>query len=109
LTSRNVAVSAFEDRYVNPYVQNFNLEIQRDLMHNTTLEIQYLGNKSTKLFDAVPLNQWQSNTNPEFLQAFRTTAQGGDAPLFDRMLNGLNVTGFGVVDGVARTGSAALR
>src|SRR5262249_50511880 len=85
LTSRNVAISAFEDRYVNPYVQNFNLEIQRDLMHNTTLEVQYLGNKSTKLFDAVPLNQWQAYTNAEFLQAFKTTAQGGDAPLFDRM------------------------
>ena len=71
--------------------------------------MRYVGNKSTKLYDAVPLNQWQANTNPEFLQAFKTTIQGGDAPLFDRMLMGLNVTGFGVVDGVTRTGSAALR
>jgi hypothetical protein len=74
-----------------------------------TLEVRYVGNKSTKLYDAVPLNQWQAPTNPEFLQAFKITQQGGDAPLFDRMLMGLNVTGFGVVDGVTRTGSAALR
>src|SRR5262245_42474696 len=109
LTARNVAISTFEDHYVAPYVQNFNLEIQRDLGRNMTLEVRYVGNKSTKLYDAVPLNQWQATSNPEFLQAFKTTIQGGDAPLFDRMLMGLNVTGFGVVDGVTRTGSAALR
>ena len=109
LTARNVAISAFENHYVNPYVQNFNVEIQRDLVKNTTLEVRYVGNKSTKLYDAVALNQWQAPTNAEFLQAFKVTQQGGDAPLFDRMLMGLNVTGFGVVDGVTRTGSAALR
>ena len=109
LTARNVAISTFEDHYVSPYVQNFNVEVQRDLGRRMTLEVRYVGNKSTKLYDAVPLNQWQANTNAEFLQAFKTTVQGGDAPLFDRMLNGLNVTGFGVVDGTTRTGSAALR
>ncbi len=109
LTARNVAISTFEDHYVNPYVQNFNLEIQRDLVRNTTLEVSYVANKSTKLYDAVALNQWQASSNPDFLQAFKITQQGGDAPLFDRMLMGLNVTGFGVVDGVTRTGSAALR
>src|SRR5262249_4523962 len=110
LTARNVAISGFEDRYTNPYVQNYNVEIQRDLGRNLTLEVSYVSNKSTKLFDAVPLNQWQVNTaNPEFLDAFKLTQQGGDAPLFNRMLNGLNVTGFGVVDGTTRTGSAALR
>src|SRR5207249_443014 len=64
LTGRNVAVSTYEDHYVNPYVQVFNLEIQRDLVRNTTLEVRYVGSKSTKLYDAVALNQWQAPTNP---------------------------------------------
>jgi len=109
LTARNVAISGFEDHYTNPYVQNYNVEIQRQLGRGMTLEVSYVSNKSTKLFDAVALNQWQANTNAEFLDAFKVTQQGGNAPLFDRMLMGLNVTGFGVVDGTTRTGSAALR
>ena len=80
LTARNVAISAFEDKYVNPYVQNFNLEIQRDLVRNLTLEVRYVGSKSTKLYDAIPLNQWQAIDNPEFLHAFKITQSGGNAP-----------------------------
>jgi len=109
LTARNVAISAYEDRYVNPYVQNFNLEIQRDLARNLTLEMRYVGSKGTRLYDAIPLNQWRAVDNPEFIDAFRITQSGGNAALFNRMLMGLNVTGFGVVDGISRTGSAALR
>lgn len=109
LTDRNVAVSLYEDKYVNPYVQNFNVEVQRDLAKNTTLELRYAGNKSTKLYDQIPLNQWQAPSSPTFLEAFKITQQGGNADLFNQMLLGLNVTGYGVVDGVTRTGSAALR
>jgi len=109
LTARNVAISGYESDYVNPYVQNFNLELQRDLARNLILEVRYVGSKGTKLYDAIPLNQWQAPTNPAFLEAFKITQAGGNAALFNQMLLGLNVTGYGVVDGVNRTGSAALR
>ena len=109
LNARNIAISLYEDEYVNPYVQNFNVELQRSLARNLTLDVRYVGSKGTRLYDEIPLNQWQAPSNPEFVEAFRITQTGGDAALFNRMLMGLNVTGFGVVDGVTRTGSAALR
>src|SRR6185295_5218529 len=109
LTARNIAISLYEDEYVNPYVQSFNVEIQREMPRNLTLEVRYVGSKGTKLYDEIPLNQWQASSSPDFVEAFRITQSGGNAALFDRMLLGLNVTGFGVVDGVTRRGSAALR
>jgi len=109
LNARNIAIALYEDEYVNPYVQNFNLEVQRDLAKSLTLEVRYVGSKGTKLYDEIPMNQWQANSNPDFVEAFKITQAGGNAALFDRMLMGLNVTGFGVVDGVTRRGSAALR
>jgi hypothetical protein len=109
LTARNVNIAAYERHYVNPYVQNFNLELQRDLGGNMMLDLRYIGSKGTKLYTQVPLNQIALTRNPEFLEAIRITQAGGNAALFDRMLMGLNVTGFGVVDGVVRTGSAAMR
>src|SRR5207247_11411447 len=44
-----------------------------------------------------------------FLDAFNTTRAGGNAKLFDDMLQGLNIPGAGVVNGTTVTGSAALR
>jgi hypothetical protein len=109
LTARNVSIAAYERKFVNPYVQNFNLELQRDLGWNMTLDLEYVGSKGTKLYTEVPINQITLIRNPDFLEAIRLTQAGGSSPLFDRMLMGLNVTGFGVVDGVTRTGSAAFR
>jgi len=109
LTARNVGISAYEQNYIAPYVQNFNLELQREIGRNLTLDLRYIGSKGTKLYTEVPLNQIQLAQLPEFVDAVRITQTGGNAALFDRMLMGLNVTGFGVVDGVVRTGSQAMR
>jgi hypothetical protein len=35
----------------NPYLQQWNLSIQRQLTHNTTLDVNYIGNKGTHLLD----------------------------------------------------------
>src|SRR5262249_20582605 len=43
------------------------------------------------------------------LDAFRVTQQGGNAPLFDRMLLGFFFQGLGTVNGRTVTGSQALR
>jgi len=42
------------------------------------------------------------------LEAFNITRTGGNAPLFDKMLNGLNL-GLGPINGTTVTGSASLR
>jgi hypothetical protein len=110
LNARNVSIAVYERAYVNPYVQNFNVEVQRELASNLTLEVRYIGSKGTKLYTEFSRNDIDmTRNNPEFLEAVRITQAGGNAPLFDRMLMGLNVAGFGVVDGTTRTGSAAFR
>ena len=103
----NVMQGAEPDR-VSPYIQNFNFEIQRELPGNMSLSVAYVGTKGTKLWNARPLN-FVDIFATGFLEAFNTTRAGGNAPLFDRMLRGLNIPGAGVVNGTTVTGSAALR
>jgi len=102
------AVAAAVPNRVAPYTQNYNLELQRELARDLTLSVGYVGTKSTKLWNATPLNTVEIFNNG-FLDAFNTTRAGGNAKLFDDMLRGLNIPGAGVVNGTTVTGSAALR
>jgi hypothetical protein len=107
LTERTQTLNAWDSNTVSPYVQNFNFEIQRELATNLTVEARYIGSKGTKLFGGIPLN----NVNifeSGILEAFNNTRAGGNAPLFDKMLNGLNL-GLGPINGTTVTGSASLR
>jgi hypothetical protein len=108
VTDRTLAILGFDTNRVTPYVQAWNVEVQRELVQNLTLEMRYVGTKGTKLFGVVPINDANIFENG-ILEAFNITRAGGNAPLFDRMLGGLNVTGAGVVNGVTVTGSQALR
>ena len=96
----------FDDNRVNPYVQNFNLEIQRELANNLTFEARYIGSKGTHLYGGLSINDVNIYENG-ILNAFNLTRAGLDAPLFDTMLKGLNL-GSGVI-GTTVSGSAALR
>lgn len=102
---------AFDNNLVNPYIQNFNLEIQRELMPNLTLEVRYIGTKGTKLYPggfSINVNTPNVIENG-ILDAFVMTRSGGNAPLFDQMFRGINFPGAGVVNGTTLTGSQALR
>jgi hypothetical protein len=108
-------VLAFADNRTNPYIQNFNFEIQRELAKNLTLEVRYVGSKGTRLYGGLSLNEVNYRDNG-ILDAFNLTRTGGNAQLFDQMLKGITLNpgtaaanGQGVVDGVTLTGSAALR
>jgi hypothetical protein len=92
----------------NPYIQNYNFGIQRQLAADWTLDVGYVGTKGTRLYGAYNLNNVELLKNG-FLDAFNITRAGGDARLFDDMLRGLNIPGAGVVNGTTITGSAALR
>jgi len=107
LTDRQQTIQGFEDSRVNPYVQNWNLEIQRELAKNLTFEARYVGSKATKLWAPFPINDVNIFQNG-ILNAYNITRAGGDAPLFDQMLRGLNL-GSGIVNGTSVTGSASLR
>jgi Carboxypeptidase regulatory-like domain len=59
-----------------PYVQQWNLSIQREIGWNSEITLSYVGNKGTKLYRAIDLNQVQINGNG-FLQAFNAARQNG--------------------------------
>jgi hypothetical protein len=101
------ATYAWDPNLVNPYIQNFNVELQRELMSNLTLEIRYVGTKGTKLYSTIDLNSPNTIENG-ILDAFRLTAAGLDAPLFNSMLQGFNLS-LGPINGSSVTGSASLR
>src|SRR5439155_1301386 len=103
---RSNPLLGFDDHRVNPYIQNFNLEIQRELARNLTFEARYVGSKGTHLYGGISINDVNIQENG-ILNAFNMTRAGLDAPLFDQMLNGLNL-GSGVI-GTAVSGSASLR
>ena len=104
LTSRTQELHTPADNRTTPYIQSFNISIQHELMPRLNLEVSYQGNKGTKLFSNIELNTENVLTNG-ILDAFNVTRAGGTSPLFDRMLNGLNIPGVGVVNGTTLTGS----
>jgi hypothetical protein len=53
--SQFVAV-IISDHPKNPYVQQYTFSVQRELVPNTTLELNYVGNKATHLLDRIDLN-----------------------------------------------------
>ena len=107
VTDRSTTIQAYD--MVAPYTQNWNLEVQREIVQNTTVEIRYIGTKGTKLWGGIPLNNVEIFTNG-ILDAFNVTRAGGDAPLFTQMLTGINIGGgAGIVNGTTVTGSQALR
>ncbi|HLH33009.1 MAG TPA: TonB-dependent receptor, partial [Terriglobia bacterium] len=108
LNDRTQNMYLFDSGYVIPYIQNFNVELQRQLTKDWTLDVRYVGTKGTRLYAGVSINEVNIFENG-ILDAFKTTRAGGNAPLFDRMLAGVNLPGAGVVNGTTLTGSAALR
>ncbi len=70
---------------VNPYVQQYSLSVQRELAPNTTLEVNYVGNKGSHLLDRVNINQPRHVASIDFCN--QTDASGnyvnltnGDCP-----------------------------
>jgi Carboxypeptidase regulatory-like domain len=107
-TDRTKGIEAFDNNFATPYVQNWNLEIQRSLNRSLSVAVRYIGSKGTKLEGEVPINEVNIFENG-ILDAFNLTRSGNNAPLFDSMLMGLNVIGAGVVNGTTLTGSQAFR
>jgi len=103
----------YSSYHPNPYVQNFNFGLQREIASNLTLDVSYVGTKGTRLYGGVQLDTDNIKAalpgGQTFLDAFNITRLGGNAQLFDQMLNGMNIPGAGVVNGTTITGSAALR
>ena len=69
---------AVDPKLRTPYVQQWNLSIQREIGWNSSVTISYIGNKGAKLYRAIDLNQVVINGNG-FLNAFNSIRQNGFA------------------------------
>ncbi len=110
---RSDTLSVYSTNRLTPYVQNFNFEVQREIANNFSLSVAYVGSKATKLIGAINKNVVNINAqgaNQTFLDAFNMTRAGGNAPLFDSLLRGINIGGGATaVNSTTETGSMALR
>ena len=104
LTDRTQVLRVYDTNLRTPYVQDWNVSLQRQITHDSVLTVRYVGTKATKMLSGVDVNQGEIFANG-FLDAFNVTRSGGNAPLFDRLFAGLNVPGRGPVDGVTVRGS----
>ena len=110
-TTRNIGITTYN--YTNPYTQNWNLEIQREVAKNTTVEIRYVGTKGTKLLGNENVNDYylsQKANAQALFAAFDVARNGGESPLLNTLFNGVALTGgCGVVNGTSCTGAQSLR
>ena len=114
-TDRSLTMAAY-NHSSNPYTQNWNFEIQREVANNTTVEVRYIGTKGTKIWGTENLNAINALTrNRALFDAFNTVRAGGESTLLDQMLMGINFgapagsTNNGVVNGTTWTGAMAVR
>jgi hypothetical protein len=110
-TTRNIGITTLN--YKNPYTQNWNLEIQREVAKNTTVEIRYVGTKGTRLLGGENINDYylaQKANAQTLFAAFDIARQGGESPLLNALFNGVALSGgCGTVNGTTCTGAQALR
>jgi hypothetical protein len=111
--SRSDTLSVYATNRVSPYVQNINMDVQRQVSRTLTVDVAYVASKGTHLYGGRNLNNININAGAAgttFLQAFKDTAAGKDSALFDALLKGINIGGgASTVNGTTETGSAALR
>jgi hypothetical protein len=69
------AFFTFEPEFKTPYVQQWNIGIEREIFNNTAFEIRYVGNRGTKLTRGIDYNQLRVGSNTAYLTDF-IRAQG---------------------------------
>ncbi|HEU4596743.1 MAG TPA: TonB-dependent receptor [Pyrinomonadaceae bacterium] len=61
------AFFTFDPNFRTPYVQQWNVGIERELFKDTVLEVRYVGNHGTKLTRGIDNNQLRVQSNTAFL------------------------------------------
>ena len=94
---------------VSPYTQNMTLSLTRSLSSNLTMDLRYVGTLSRKQNNNSGFNINVSNFLYNGLkEAFDAARAGGESPLLNQILNGINL-GAGTVGVNGFSGAAALR
>ncbi len=108
VTDRSQTVRVFDQNLRTPYIQNWNVSLQREIARGMVLEARYVGNKATKLVRGADVNERNIFENG-MLDAFLAAQRGGQSELLDRIFMGLNISGLGVVNGTTIRGADAVR
>ena len=75
VTERNQSLAVYEKNTVIPYIQNLNVELQREIARNLTVEMRYIASKGTKLEGTLHINNPIIEENG-LLNAFKLTQIG---------------------------------
>src|SRR5204863_3560492 len=87
VTDRTQNITAYDQHYVSPYIQNLTLQVTRNLSSKLTMDVRYIGTLTRKNYNTVNLNVSNFMTNG-LKEAFDAARAGGDSALLDRMFNG---------------------
>ena len=91
--SRSTTFTAYDPAFATPYVNNLTLSVTRSIARNMTLDVRYTGALGRKRAGTINLNTTNVYFNKELWDALELTRRGLDAPLFDEMFAGLNLSG----------------
>jgi len=75
------AIFAIDPKLKTPYVQQWSLSVEREILPDTVVEVRYVGNRGTKLTRGIDINQVRIFDNgflDDFLRAQRNLAKNGD-------------------------------
>ncbi len=64
----------FDPNLQTPYVHQWNLTIQRQIMRDTILEVSYVGNQGSHMFRMIDANQ--AVVSPDFMAGFKAAQSG---------------------------------
>jgi hypothetical protein len=108
--SRTGTIYGYADDWKTPYIQSFNLSIQRQLTENFTFDVGWVGNHAVHLQNNHQINDVNTQENG-LLAAFNAVRAGQDnVPLMDQIFNGVNFGGtVGTVGVGGLTAAQALR
>jgi hypothetical protein len=87
--SRILTFSGYDDNLRTPYIQNWQASIARELPGDMSIEIRYVGTKSTKLLRGTNINEVNTVENG-IGGAFQAVQAGGTSALLDQIFGGIN-------------------
>jgi hypothetical protein len=90
--NRSAPANFFDRNLRVPYIQNYSISIGRVFPGNWSVDVRFIGSKGTRLIRTVDLNEVNIFENG-ILDAFNITQAGGNAPLFNRIFDGLSIGG----------------
>jgi hypothetical protein len=108
--SRTGTISGYADDWKTPYIQSFNLSIQRELTRRLSFDIGWVGNHAVHLQNNHQINDVNVQENG-LLAAFNAVRAGQDnVPLMEQIFKGVAFGGAAGTVGVnGRTAAQALR